>query len=522
MTPSSVRIAAISAFLAMTLMGITCGAAFAGTRVRHHLAIPPARIRMLPTNANGAAVAGPGYFRLRARPGQVEHAYISIANEGGVAGTVEIVPVDATSGVYGGVSYDLPGRPRTAVGSWIRPKVSSVRLTPMQSVVVPVRISASPRLKPGVHVGGLTAFVPTTTSTGSSFGSLQVQVRVVLAVVVTVPGPAVSDVRVDGVSTKYEPTGLYVVTHIRNSGNRFARTDVHLTVRAPGARKLTLNRYLHVDTTVPGTSVFYPVAWPGNVKYGRYIAIARTTNGRPSSQSRAQILFGRHETGAGSQAAGDFGLESGFRKLIRLIRRSRRPNSGAGRSHWRGGDGCDDHHRPAPTAANLGCQTRLVMRVECAHEVYSACEPSSEPSSFKTTSAMGAGTASSHVRSASSASALMPSRKSDAAHGRGTMGKCTLCYDRLKAGDEPACAKACPTASIQYGTVDELRERAQTRLAEVRDTTTARVSTSRTKMTASAAADRFSSFSIDPKCMAFRPIRLFQRNGCRRCGVPQR
>ncbi len=29
--------------------------------------------------------------------------------------------------------------------------------------------------------------------------------------------------------------------------------------------------------------------------------------------------------------------------------------------------------------------------------------------------------------------------------------KCTLCYDRLKGGLEPACAKACPTDSIQFG-----------------------------------------------------------------------
>jgi formate dehydrogenase iron-sulfur subunit len=42
--------------------------------------------------------------------------------------------------------------------------------------------------------------------------------------------------------------------------------------------------------------------------------------------------------------------------------------------------------------------------------------------------------------------------------------KCTLCYDRLKHGMEPACAKACPTDSIQFGDLDELRERAQVRL----------------------------------------------------------
>lgn len=45
--------------------------------------------------------------------------------------------------------------------------------------------------------------------------------------------------------------------------------------------------------------------------------------------------------------------------------------------------------------------------------------------------------------------------------------KCTLCYDRLSDGMEPACAKACPTQSIQFGDLDELRERAAGRLDQL-------------------------------------------------------
>jgi formate dehydrogenase iron-sulfur subunit len=45
--------------------------------------------------------------------------------------------------------------------------------------------------------------------------------------------------------------------------------------------------------------------------------------------------------------------------------------------------------------------------------------------------------------------------------------KCTLCYDRLKGNMVPACAKACPTASIQFGPVDALRERARTRVEQL-------------------------------------------------------
>jgi formate dehydrogenase iron-sulfur subunit len=45
--------------------------------------------------------------------------------------------------------------------------------------------------------------------------------------------------------------------------------------------------------------------------------------------------------------------------------------------------------------------------------------------------------------------------------------KCTLCYDRQKDGLVPACAKVCPTASIQFGPINELRERAQKRVEEL-------------------------------------------------------
>ena len=55
----------------------------------------------------------------------------------------------------------------------------------------------------------------------------------------------------------------------------------------------------------------------------------------------------------------------------------------------------------------------------------------------------------------------------DQRRGDGRVWKCTLCYDRLRDGEEPACAKACPTDSIQFGPLDELRERAEVRLERV-------------------------------------------------------
>ena len=54
-------------------------------------------------------------------------------------------------------------------------------------------------------------------------------------------------------------------------------------------------------------------------------------------------------------------------------------------------------------------------------------------------------------------------------YGDRTAHKCTLCYDRLKDGFEPACAKACPTDSIQFGEVERLKTQARERLGLLRE-----------------------------------------------------
>jgi formate dehydrogenase iron-sulfur subunit len=47
----------------------------------------------------------------------------------------------------------------------------------------------------------------------------------------------------------------------------------------------------------------------------------------------------------------------------------------------------------------------------------------------------------------------------------GTAQKCTMCYDRLQNGMQPACAKACPTESIRFGYLEDLQAAADKRLA---------------------------------------------------------
>jgi formate dehydrogenase iron-sulfur subunit len=58
-------------------------------------------------------------------------------------------------------------------------------------------------------------------------------------------------------------------------------------------------------------------------------------------------------------------------------------------------------------------------------------------------------------------------RRSPGQDGGGGAFKCTLCYDRMQGHEQPACARACPTDSIQFGPLEELRARADVRAEEL-------------------------------------------------------
>jgi formate dehydrogenase iron-sulfur subunit len=47
--------------------------------------------------------------------------------------------------------------------------------------------------------------------------------------------------------------------------------------------------------------------------------------------------------------------------------------------------------------------------------------------------------------------------------------KCTLCSDRVSVGLEPACAKACPTQAISFGTKADMVDLAQTRIVDLNE-----------------------------------------------------
>jgi formate dehydrogenase iron-sulfur subunit len=58
-------------------------------------------------------------------------------------------------------------------------------------------------------------------------------------------------------------------------------------------------------------------------------------------------------------------------------------------------------------------------------------------------------------------------RRPEPLHDAGGAFKCTFCYDRQKSGLVPACAKVCPTESIVFGRLDDLRARGAERVQQL-------------------------------------------------------
>jgi hypothetical protein len=204
---------------------------------------------------------------VRAHAGTTVQLYAFVANKGHISAGIDLVPVDATSGVYGAISYDLPEQRRKRVGAWVDLSRRWVWLRPDRGTVVPFSLHIPPRIAPGQYVGALTAFVPAPALGAHRGVGIRLQTRVFNAIVVTVPGPTHASFTILGVTPHVESNELYVMVHVRNSGNVLLKGQGYLWVYAPWSKKPWIYTRISLDTTVPHTTVHYPfavrISWQG-------------------------------------------------------------------------------------------------------------------------------------------------------------------------------------------------------------------------------------------------------------------
>jgi formate dehydrogenase iron-sulfur subunit len=141
---------------------------------------------------------------------------------------------------------------------------------------------------------------------------------------------------------------------------------------------------------------------------------------------------------------------------------------GLGASTWRHVAFIEQIQRPAEVAADGADASRWLMSSNvCKHCTESACLDVCPTGALMRTEFGTVVVQSDICNGCGYCVPACPFGVIERREGDGRAWKCTLCYDRIGDGLEPACAKACPTQSIQFGPVDELRERAQLRVEEL-------------------------------------------------------
>jgi hypothetical protein len=255
--------------LGLAVLALTCSTLRPGTPA-DAAGRPATSIELRPSDAQGNVLAGQGYYQLVARPGATVRLYAFVGNRGRQQAGIDLVPVDATSGEYGAISYDLPKQARRMVGAWVTLSHRWVSLGPDRGMVVPFSVHVPSTARSGQYIGGLSAFVPAPRARAEHGIGLTVQTRVLDAIEITIPGRTRAALGVVGAKARYRSNDLYVLVHLRNTGTVLLKGQGYLWVYAAHRSTPWIHRSFAIDTTVPGTSIYYPLRWAHRVPAGEY------------------------------------------------------------------------------------------------------------------------------------------------------------------------------------------------------------------------------------------------------------
>lgn len=244
--------------LVLALVAVVLGGAAGPARAAD---APATTFVARPADGSPTAPQG-GWFLFRAEPGAELAGQMALRNDGDGSLSLRLAAVDATTAQRGGVEYGLPEPPPDEVGAWIELSRDAVTLPRGGSVEIPFTVRVPADAEPGDHLGGLAVWAPDEADTGSGGSGfapgVTVETRQVVAVQLDLPGPAPQSLEIQGTRAVARPDGPYIEVLIANTGRRLAKATGTLTVDGE-----MVAEGFAVDTIVPGTSVAFPIRWPG-------------------------------------------------------------------------------------------------------------------------------------------------------------------------------------------------------------------------------------------------------------------
>jgi hypothetical protein len=206
-----------------------------------------------------------GYFEANLAPGGRQTFSVVVKNLGDTTATYRVYPADGTTSAVTGVQYSESSPPPTKAGSWITIATPQVTLAGGSNQTVSFSVSVPAGAIPGDHVAAVASDSPTSgrAQGGAGNGSsgnvaLSVTARVIVAVVIHVPGPGQVALQVGQPSFGIESGGRQtLIIPLNDTGDLLFKP--HLSGAVTPCRTtnplIVIDRQL--DTFVPHTSINY-------------------------------------------------------------------------------------------------------------------------------------------------------------------------------------------------------------------------------------------------------------------------
>ena len=242
----------------LTSVALIVPASLAGERAMAATAPQPPGLQAVDPGANG-------YFEANLSPGDTANFSVVISNLGATTETYRVYPADGTTAPVTGVAYsDAAARPAFA-GSWITIAVPKVTLPPGGSQRVTFRVVVPAGAIPGDHVAAIASDSPSASeaigkpsSGGASNVSLSVTSRVVIAVVIHIPGQTHVALQIGQPSFAIQNGGRQaLLIPLNDTGDLLFKPHIigTLTPCQSSAPAIQIDRQL--DTFVPHTAIEY-------------------------------------------------------------------------------------------------------------------------------------------------------------------------------------------------------------------------------------------------------------------------
>jgi hypothetical protein len=229
-----------------------------------HAAGGSANFSLQPDTPDPANSLSQSYFIFNAAPATIISDHVRVTNTGTARGTVNIYPVDATTGSTGGIVYlDASSRLHN-VGKWIALAKSNLTLNAGESQDVAFIVFIPNGTTPGQHIGGIVAEnvslqkSPPPSGRGSIKINLLLKKLYALPIVVNISGPIKEHLTTSGVIFDSKSPYQRILIGLRNTGNTILYPVGNATII--NSRGIVVqSTQLNISAFLPHTSIEYPL-----------------------------------------------------------------------------------------------------------------------------------------------------------------------------------------------------------------------------------------------------------------------